>query len=192
MSVPSWFKAEINRRYGTHRGLVRLMLAYAELYVGRLDSLMQVDFRAVERLVFVCQGNICRSPFADRYARSKGLPSASLGFATAGGSGPAHPIAIETAHELGIDLHRHRTTGLEDFAFIAGDLVLFMEIRHVRRFAPCLPKEGVQLSLLGLWARPRRPHIHDPHQLSAEYFATCFRVIASAVDSLEEQLRTAR
>lgn len=184
-------KTEISRRYGTHRGLVRLLLASAELYAGRLNSLMRVDFRAARRLVFVCQGNICRSPFADWYARSKGLPCVSLGFATAGG-GPAHPTAVETADKLGIDLRGHRTTDLEDFVFQPGDLALVMEIRHVRRVAPSLPAQGVQLSLLGLWASPRRPHIHDPHQLSAEYFETCFRVIAAAVDSLEEKLRTAR
>jgi len=181
----------IDRRYGTHRGLIRLLLAHAELCTGRLDALTQVDFQATQRLVFVCQGNICRSAFADWYARSKGLPCASLGFAT-GGDAPAHPTAIETARRFGIDLTRHRTTDLEDFAFRPGDLALVMEIRQVKRLAPSLAGHDAQLSLLGLWARPKRPHIHDPNHLNMEYFETCFQAIASAVDGLEEQLRSAR
>jgi protein-tyrosine phosphatase len=191
MLMPAALRTAIGRRYGTHRGLVRLLLAHAEFRAGRLAALERIDFRAIARLVFVCQGNICRSAFAHWYARSKGLACASVGFATAGDA-PAHPAAIETARRFGIDLARHRTTDLEDFAFQPGDLALVMEIRQVERLEPSLAGRGAQLSLLGLWARPRRPHIHDPNHLSAEYFETCFRAIASAVDALEERMRSAR
>ena len=48
----------INRRYGTWRGLVRLLLAYLELYTGRLRPFMLKHPEQVRRVVPICQGNI--------------------------------------------------------------------------------------------------------------------------------------
>src|SRR4051812_1003209 len=72
----------INRRYGTYRGLIRLLLAQAESKAGTLGSLTHPALNRTRRFVFVCSGNICRSCFADTVARSLGLPSASFGLST--------------------------------------------------------------------------------------------------------------
>ena len=53
----------IRPRFGTLRGLVRLALSYPQLFLG-LGAGRPVDPATVRRLVFVCQGNICRSAFA--------------------------------------------------------------------------------------------------------------------------------
>lgn len=176
----------LNTRFGTYRGLLRLLLAYAELYLGRLSPFTQIDFSRVKRVVFVCQGNICRSCFADYYARAKGLNATSFGLATAGDA-PAFPKAIATAKKFDVDLSAHCTTDIEDFTFLDGDLLLVMEIRQARSLLKIVPDKPVQLTLLGLWSAPRHPHIHDPHRLTNEYFETCFRVIAAAVDGLAER-----
>ncbi len=66
----------IRPRFGTLRGLVRLALSYPQLFLG-LGAGRPVDPATVRRLVFVCQGNICRSAFAEAAARRAGLRAAS-------------------------------------------------------------------------------------------------------------------
>jgi hypothetical protein len=62
-----------------------------------------------------------------------------------------------------------------------GDLLVVMEPRQARRISGLLPPGSCQLTLLGLWSRPPRPHIHDPHTLSEAYWERRFDVIDSAV-----------
>lgn len=182
--------APINRRYGTHRGLVRLWLSYAEVYAGDLRDIRFPDLGKVRRLVFVCQGNICRSCFAEAYARSRGLSASSCGLAIAGPV-PAFDLAIETAARRGIDLTAHRAQAAQAFGWQEGDLLLAMEPRQMRRLRRVAVPPYVQRSLLGLWASPARPHLHDPHTLSPDYFDTCFSVIQDAVDRLAPAISSA-
>ena len=181
----------VNRRYGTYRGWIRLVLAQSEHWAGRLRQYDSPDLGAVKRLVFACQGNICRSCFADYVAQKAGVPSASFGLSTTTGV-PANPHAIAAAVKCGIDLLPHRVTDVGDFEFRDGDLVLVMEVLQARKLQTLLPQRKFQLGLLGLWAGPQRPHIHDPFSLSAEYFDTCFAVIENAVFNLMEDLRQAK
>lgn len=180
----------INRRYGTYRGLIRLWLTEVVLALGQRGPLTRIDMGAVRRVVFVCQGNICRSPFAEFAACRLGMRATSFGLAT-GGKIPAFPLAVETGRRLGFDLTAHRARDIEDFRFEPGDLVVAMELRHLRRLGSAVKGKPVQMSLLGLWAPHPRPHIQDPHRLHAEYFETCFRVITASVEGLALRLRDA-
>lgn len=173
----------INSRYGTYRGLIRLQLANLERLVGRLRRFEHIDLDRVERFVFVCLGNVCRSPYGELLARDAGLNCASLGLSTSTGI-PAFSKAIETAAAFGRDLSTHVATDLSDFEVRATDLFLVMEVRQARLLQQKLAGTGAQVALLGLWAKPARPHIHDPMSLSDEYFRTCYRVIESAVENI--------
>ena len=181
-------QSRINRRFGTFRGSIRLLLAHAEWNVGSLRPFLGHDLSRVRRVVFACQGNICRSAFAEWCARSRGVRAASFGLAT-GKRLPAYPEAVEMAARFGIDLSAHRTTDVDDFTFETGDLVLAMEIRQCRHLRTLLDCDALQLGLLGVWSTPRRPHIHDPHGLSAAYFSMCFSVISSAIEGLVADLK---
>ncbi len=156
-------------------------LAHVERYK------QQIDWSQVKRLVFVCQGNICRSAFADVYARSLGIQSASCGLATSDGNA-ADPGASAAAKVYGISLDQHKTSTWEHFKFADGDLLLAMEGRQIRKMKTKLPNVAVQLALLGEFSQPFSPHIHDPHTLSHEYFVSCFRRIISAVDTLKRRV----
>ena len=190
---PKWLAyllRPINHRYGTYRGLIRLWLTHVLLALRGRTALTRIEASAVRRVVFVCQGNICRSPFAEVTARQLGMRATSCGLAT-GGNVQAFPLAVETARGFGVDLRAHRTRGVENFRFEPGDLVLAMELRHLGRLRPVLAGKPVQVSLLGLWAPRPRPHIHDPHKLDAEYFQTCFRVMTASVQGLALRLQEA-
>jgi len=186
-SFPARFKALLRGGFGTSRGWVRSMLGEIDFLLGRVDRHLAPDLTGVHRLVFVCLGNINRSAFADKLAASMGLAVASIGLSTTTGA-PAFPTAVMTAKRFGIDLGEHRATDLSDYVYVPGDLLLVMEVRHVRRLqAASIPAEAI--ALLGHWATPHRIHIHDPHTLSDAYFRSCFSVIQSAVRELAADCR---
>lgn len=173
--------------FGTHRGLVRMLLAETEYLAGRVNQFLQPNLATTQRLVFVCLGNINRSAFAQGIATASGLHTTSIGLSTSSGN-PAFHMAIDTAQHFGIDLRGHRATDISDYEYRQGDLLLAMEIRHAHR----LINEGIPqqaISLLGHWATPHRIHIHDPHTLSSAYFRTCFSLIYSAVRELAMDCR---
>jgi protein-tyrosine phosphatase len=175
--------------YGTARGLVRAVLADLEEALGRIARFEAYDPAATRRLVFVCQGNICRSAYADCVARTLDLNSASVGLATSSGA-PAFELARRIAAERGVDMSAHVTTAWPDLEAMPGDLFLPMEIRQAHALLR-LGVPGERIALLGTWARPRRVHLHDPHTLSPAYFRTCLALIDSAVRNLALELAQA-
>lgn len=181
------------RLFGTHRGLVRLLLANCLWLFGPYRRYGQVDLAKVKRLVFVCQGNVCRSPFGHHLAQKRigGLPVCSLGLGTVSGL-PADSTAQAVARDFGLDLSAHKTTAFADFAVEPGDLYLVMEDRHLRTLRPLLNGQEVQVALLGLWCRPPLALLYDPHRLTRGYFSTCFSRIAQAVEGLRTALELRR
>jgi protein-tyrosine phosphatase len=176
----------IHDNFASFRGLVRLLLTEAGARVGLDDEFRQVDFARVERLVFVCLGNICRSPFGEYIARRHGIPSAGFGLATTTGV-PAFELGVETALERGVDMRSHLTTDFSDFEVLDTDLLLVMELRHAHRLKAMLGESRAQIALLGNWARPRRLHIHDPHIHGKAYFEHCYAIIENATENLIKQ-----
>jgi len=173
--------------YGTHRGLVRLALAQTEYIAGITDGFCRCDPAQIERLVFVCLGNINRSCFAEYVARGQGTRAASFGLSTTTGA-PAYPTALSTAKRRGISLDNHVATDRKDYVFKQGDWLFAMEPRHVRQLV-AMGYPADRISLLGYWATPMRLHIHDPHSLTDDYFRTCFAILETAVENLVSTLR---
>jgi protein arginine phosphatase len=83
------------------------------------------------RVLFVCAGNICRSPLAEaiarRRARERGLDLEleSAGVSAFDGGGPT-PEALQVAREHGLDLSGFRSRALTAEAVRGADLVLTM------------------------------------------------------------------
>jgi len=92
-----------------------------------------------------------------------------------------------------VDLSGHRTCAVEHFVPRDGDLLIAVEPGHVAWIERELGRShNYQLTLLGLWSRPQRPHIHDPFGLDSEYFDKCFSVIDSALATLAAQYSRAK
>lgn len=175
----------IDARYGTWRGAVRLGLAAGADAFGAYRPFHAVDWRAVERLVFVCRGNICRSAIGQAKATALGLPNAGFGLRTSSGRA-SPPAAVAAAARAGFDLSGHRACAVEDFAFAPGDLLIGMEPEQGRVLAEKYGAPDRQVTLLGLWARPRRAHLHDPYSLGDAYFDTSFGVACEAVAAMAQ------
>lgn len=174
--------------HGGRRNLVRVEAARMLCRMGVHRRYQRIDWARVRRLVFVCKGNICRSPYAEFRARSLGLPAVSAGLATTAGA-PVDPGASREARRRGIDLAAARTTPVEHLELRDGDLVLFLEPAQASAFRERVsPKDGIQQSLLGLWSTPRTPLIPDPYGRGERQFAACFDLIDTAVSTLARHL----
>lgn len=180
---------EFQARYGRRAGWLRHQAARTLDLLGAFGPLRRVRWDEVERLVFVCQGNICRSAYAEARARGAGLRSASFGLAARDGD-PANPVARARAAARGVDLSAHRATSAPGARLGPGDLLVAMEPVQLRGLALVAPSHPA--TLLGLWALPPRPHLEDPYGLAAAYFDTCFEVVDSAVEELGRRATRAR
>src|SRR5271154_2692321 len=121
----------VRARFGSYRGLIRLLLGYFENGIGGYRRLKKIRWDRVERVVFVCHGNICRSPYAERRDATYGLPTASFGLSAETGR-PADPSALRVAARRAIWLAEHRACAARDFEFHGGDLLIVMEPRLAR------------------------------------------------------------
>jgi protein-tyrosine phosphatase len=149
------------------------------------------------RLVFVCSGNICRSPLAEALARHH-LERAGLAsrvtlesFGTHGlhaGDG-ADPRTVATARRFGIDLDRHRARRIDAGQLRGADLALAMDsghVEHLQRLDPAGRDGRVQLYLpwLGLDGRD----VPDPYYGDADGFVAVHQMLDRAAQRLVERL----
>src|SRR3712207_2545930 len=116
----------IRRNYGRKQGLLRHAFHCALARFGRYSRFGQVHWRQVRRLVFVCEGNICRSAYAEARAKGSGFESVSFGLGTQGGD-ESPPLMIQLASEAGLDLAGHRSRSPASVGLESTDLILAME-----------------------------------------------------------------
>jgi protein-tyrosine phosphatase len=176
--------------YGGKRGLLSHFQARALYALGAYRNPCDIDWASVRRLVFICKGNICRSPYASVRAHSLGIPAASFGLEAAEGA-PADPIALRNARLRGVDLSIHRSARMESADIGNGDLVIVFEpwqLAEVARRTAC----PAPVSLLGVWAHPIRPHVADPYGRSDRYFQQCFSLIDANVAALVGRMKMDR
>ena len=183
--IDSW----LSGRYGSRRGFVRTCW-YRLLYLaGSYRDYRRVDWGSVERLVFVCKGNICRSAYAEAVARSLGVDSISCGLETRNGL-PANEHAIDIAAARGFDLRKHRTTPIESLVTRDTDLLVAMEPWQIEYIDRKYGKKHM-CSLLGLWATPANPYIQDPYDASTIYFHNCFTYIENSAHEIARKISKA-
>ena len=181
--------SEFFLRYGGKRAFLS-HLQYRALHgLGRLDRYRHVDWPGVKRIVFVCTGNICRSPYAEVRARDAGVAAASFGLRARSGD-KANSAAIRNAARRGVALDTHRARIAHDVDIAAGDLLIGFEPQHAALLEALFGgRNGVAVTLLGLWAHPAFPYIHDPYGLSDAYFEQCYARIDRPLAALVQHLR---
>lgn len=148
-----------------------------------------------QSLLFICSGNVCRSPLAEVYAAhrlaARGLHEVTVASAsTLGLAGtPAHPLSIAVAADEGLDLSRHRSQALTSFLLRASDLVLTMTEEHRDQCVGWFPAGASRVKLLGGFrpgGRDRAPEgeIVDPLGGDMDYFRAIWGQIKAGVDGV--------
>lgn len=97
------------------------------------------------QILFVCSGNICRSPMAHVFAQSilKQSPTANVLVQSAGtlkiSGSPASKEAVQVMAELGHDLSQHRSQGIAPILLKSSDWIVVMEPEHEEAVLNYLP-----------------------------------------------------
>jgi len=172
----------IVENYGSRRGLLRTWKHRVLSGFGKYKAYSDIEWERVERLVFVCQGNICRSAFAESVAKAKGVKAVSCGIDTVVGA-PANAMAIEISAKRGYDLSAHHTKPVQSLVLERSDLLVAMEPWQAEYLQDNFGS-GHVCTLLGLWSKPVTPYIHDPYGSSPDYFDKCFTYIEQSVTEM--------
>ena len=173
--------------YGGKRGYLEHIRARALYALGAYRGAGEVDWTVIKRLVFVCKGNICRSPYASVRARALGVPAISLGLDAVDGT-PADPAATRNAQVRALDLSAHRSLRMESCRISDDDLVVVVEPSQLAEVRRRSADQRPHVTLLGIWARPIRPHIQDPYGRSDRYFQQCFSIIDGSVTEIVRRI----
>jgi protein-tyrosine phosphatase len=128
-------------------------------------------------VLFVCHGNICRSPYAAGVARR--LLPATVAVESAGfiaPNRPSPPEAVAVAAERGIDLAPHRSQLIAADHLRNSDVVVVMEEEQLRRLVSLLRELAARVVLLGdLDPEPiTQRTVLDPVEQPAEVFRSCY------------------
>lgn len=148
------------------------------------------------RVVFVCSGNICRSPIAAGFARDKlakrGIPAAVLSCGTLGIAGhPAATFGQMAMEEIGLDISDHYSQGVQPAMLELADWVVVMAPAHETFLRQRIP--GIEEKLVRMWeyADEEMPQIADPVGKDLSAFRICRdlldRCMERWIDSLEEE-----
>lgn len=151
------------------------------------------------RILFVCLGNICRSPLAEgvfgAVAEARGLAgrflldSAGTGAWHIGSAPDLRSITVARHHGIDISTQRARRLAADDFAGF--DLILGMDRSNVDDIKSAAPAEAgdkvhLFLQLAGIGNRD----VPDPYYDRTDGFENIYRMIREASESLIDRLAT--
>jgi protein-tyrosine phosphatase len=171
----------------------RALLAYWRLKVARMLG-RRVDTRVLVprpgSVLFVCSGNIMRSPFAAEMSRVLLSPYREMTIrsagTTAGHDRPADPRALAAAVRYSFSLEKHRSQLVSAELVDASDLICVMDSRNEAELVARFPHVAAKTILLGTVHRRtgEGADIPDPYALDDSAVTLVYDRLAAAVDAL--------
>jgi protein-tyrosine-phosphatase len=152
--------------------------------------------RGAASFLFICYGNIMRSPMAEKMLKraleKRGLESVrvtSAGIHASPGS-EAHPRAAVAARELGLPLDDHRSQLLTPQMVEESDAIFAMDFQNKAELLARFPEAKDKIFMLGAYADApvRYCEIPDPFFGDQDETRRCYRVLQTCIDHLAESL----
>ncbi|MEG2348717.1 MAG: low molecular weight protein arginine phosphatase [Clostridia bacterium] len=151
----------------------------------------------MKKIMFVCTGNICRSPMAQYYMQKKikdlkkendFLISSCGTFAISGQAATSN--AIIAMKQYNIDISKHRATNIHEIDIENYDLILCLTQEHKKNVAEIFPKVTDKLFTLKEYAFKNEKYIDidDPWGLSLEVYKRSANEIVDGIDKIVEKM----
>jgi protein-tyrosine-phosphatase/predicted ATP-grasp superfamily ATP-dependent carboligase len=137
------------------------------------------------KIVFLCYGNICRSPLAAKLAEQgqSGMAIESAGFHEhAGRSCPEKMVRI--GRSFGVDLASHQSARVTRDLLLSADLVVVMDLENLERLRNEFPEMQERTTLLGLFGAPPVLSIADPYLTDETVTRKICEQVRSGIDGL--------
>ncbi len=144
---------------------------------------------AIKTILFVCTGNVCRSPMAEYILRHRLGSDYSVSIRSAGlyavEGAPASEHAVQVLDEWGIDARPHKARLLTDERMREADLILVKTEAHRTDILQRRPEMEEKVRLLGSFGTRRDSFdIPDPAGLSLDMYRRTRDRIDEAVSDL--------
>lgn len=153
--------------------------------------------KPVKSILFVCLGNICRSPLAEGVFRAvlaeRGMEADFV--VDSAGTGGWHagsapdPRSIAVAAHYGIDITAQQARKVVPADFARFDLILGMDRSNVDDLRAAAPAEAAgRVELFLGHATGRSTDVPDPYYGGEDGFVAVYRMIREASESLADRL----
>ena len=189
---PAWHELAglARRKWSALHGRLARRLMRSGPARRRSEARLLGRLRGARRVLFVCKGNICRSPFAEALARGR-LGSTpefeSAGYLPRPGR-PSPEHARDAASALEVDLSGHRSQVLTEALVDRADVIFVFDYENYRQVLTTCPSARGRVFPLGAVCAGGPLFIEDPWGLGPESFEECYRQIGEAVGHLMEAL----
>ena len=144
-----------------------------------------------KRFAFVCKGNICRSPFAENYAKNI-LPDyidvMSFGYYPENDR-KSTDYAVQAASEIGVDLRAHRSRVLQEDNVREADVLFTFDSENRQTLLDNYPWAKAKIIPLGLIDMKRNLFIADPYGKDLETYRATYRHITYTIHELNLIIR---
>lgn len=145
------------------------------------------------RILFVCLGNICRSPLAEGVMRHMAgdrpiqVDSAGTGSWHIGDPPDRRSIAVASKHGIDISAQRGRTFGRSDFDDF--DLILAMDHDNLAKLEAIMPaKARARVHLFMAYILGQATDVPDPYYEGPEGFERVYSMLSEGCSSLVAKL----
>jgi protein-tyrosine-phosphatase len=176
------------------RALIRKMHLMASTKRPRFGRAMRRRMLArgqrCRNILFVCKGNICRSPFAARLLSQELLgvfTVVSAGFQPSGRRSP--DAAVEAALKFGVDLRDHRSAEVDEQQVRAADMIFVFDLDQAISLRRLFPESFSKTLFLG--AIDDGPiEISDPYGHPVDDFSRIYSRIDAIISSVAAAVRS--